>query len=90
MTRMSREFSLVLLGASMLTAGYFLTPEDDLEKKAEQEVTRQVAGGHHRGGLVHTWVYVGSGRRGVSAAPARAAVARGGFGGMGSSMSAAS
>ncbi len=28
MARMSREFTLVLLGASLLTAGYFLWPED--------------------------------------------------------------
>ena len=27
MTRMSREFSLVLLGAGLLTAGYFMWPE---------------------------------------------------------------
>ena len=34
MTRMSREFSLVLLGAGLLTAGYFAWPEQDFERRA--------------------------------------------------------
>lgn len=33
MARMSKEFPLVLLGAGVLTAGYFLYPEPDLEAK---------------------------------------------------------
>ena len=37
MTRMSREFSLVLLGAGLLTAGYFMWPEKDFEKRAEEQ-----------------------------------------------------
>jgi hypothetical protein len=35
MARMSREFTLVLLGAGLLTAGYFLWPEDKPAEKAE-------------------------------------------------------
>ncbi len=38
MARMSREFSLVLLGAGLLTAGYFL-PETDPAQRAADEVT---------------------------------------------------
>ena len=34
MSRMSREFSLVLVGAGILTAGYFMWPEQDFEKRA--------------------------------------------------------
>jgi hypothetical protein len=38
MARMSREFSLVLLGAGLLTAGYFL-PEPDPVQLAADEAT---------------------------------------------------
>jgi hypothetical protein len=38
MARMSREFSLVLLGAGLLTAGFFL-PESDPAQKAADEAT---------------------------------------------------
>jgi hypothetical protein len=43
MRRMSREFSLVVLGSGMLTAGYFAYPEADLQAKAEQQAVQRVA-----------------------------------------------
>jgi hypothetical protein len=46
MTHMSREFSLVLLGAGLLTAGYFLWPEEDFEQRAEEQASNRV-GGHY-------------------------------------------
>lgn len=95
MTRMSREFSLVLLGTGILSAGYFSAPshEEELEQKAEAHAARQT--GHtttsHR---VHTpliWLhtpgYAGS-YSGRSAA--HPTVSRGGFGGAGRAVGASS
>jgi hypothetical protein len=77
MARMSREFTLVLLGAGLLTAGYFLWPEEDPVKKAEQEAAR----GGRQGGRTYTRVtiipiitHTGPG------SSARPSVVRGGFG----------
>jgi hypothetical protein len=92
MSRMGREFSLVLLGAGVLTAGYFLapSPDADLEQKADQQAAARVGGGsttgrhyYHPIVWVHSPVYAGapSGRPATAAAP----VARGGFGGIGRS-----
>lgn len=93
MSRMSREFSLVLLGAGILTAGYFLapSPDEELEKKADDQAAQRVhannAGGQrtYHGGHVLLWVhspgYVGGAAGGR--APAMTAVSRGGFGGIG-------
>ena len=82
MTRMTREFSLVLLGASALTAAYFLWPEQDFEKRSEEQARQRVGG---RTG-VHApliWVHTSS-YRGVGGRPAAVAgVSRGGFGSMG-------
>ncbi|MGL6095781.1 MAG: hypothetical protein ACRC7O_08315 [Fimbriiglobus sp.] len=49
MTRMSREFSLVLLGAGVLTAGYFAAPSraEDLEKKADDQAAARVGHDTH-------------------------------------------
>jgi len=88
MTRMSREFSLVLLGAGILTAGYFAapSPEEELEKKADEQAARRVGHEHntyhrHHGGVflfLHSPGYAG----GNSARPAsHPSVTRGGFGG---------
>ena len=86
MARMSREFSLVLLGAGVLTAGYFAFRDDnELFAKEEEQAKQQAAGtrhGHYHGGLIflHGGGYTG----GRSASPAMASgVARGGFGGIG-------
>jgi len=92
MARMSREFSLVLLGATALTAGYFLWPEDDLEAKAEKQAEAQVGGnghannGTHRSGHMFLWIPMGgfySGGASAGRSPAMASVSRGGFGGFG-------
>lgn len=89
MARMSREFSLVLLGAGILTAGYFLWPEDDLQARAEQQAVQQVAGqgGHRYHG--HPIVFLHGGRVG-GPSPAKASLPRGGFGSIGKSVSGVS
>lgn len=89
MARMSREFSLVLLGATALTAGYLLWPDDDLQAKADKQAEAQVGGnannGTHRSGhmflFIHTGGFYGGSAAGRS--PAMASVSRGGFGGFG-------
>ena len=72
MNRMSREFGLVLLGAGILTAGYFTapSPEEEMEKKADEQAAERT--GHdqnrpyHRHGVmpfflfVHSPAYAGS------------------------------
>ena len=86
MARMSKEFTLVLVGAGILTAGYFLWPEDDLNAKAEKAAEEQVAGnnnGHartHHGGMMFLWL---GGGGGGSRPAAMANVSRGGFGSFG-------
>lgn len=87
MARMGREFSLVLLGSGMLTAGSFLWPEEDLAARAAQMGAQQVAGNaarHHPMIFVHTY------RAGGPTSPARANISRGGFGGIGHTISGAS
>jgi hypothetical protein len=96
MTRMSREFSLVLLGAGILTAGYFAAPshEEELEKKAEEQAARQI--GHNdtsrvRGMGLPLLLFLHSpGFAGTTSAksPAMPHTNRGGFGGIGRSMGA--
>jgi hypothetical protein len=95
MSRMSREFSLVLLGAGILSAGYFLapSPDEELEKKADEQAAQRVHAnngqGHtHRSHVplllwVHSPMYTGGATGGRS--PAMSTVSRGGFGGLGSS-----
>ncbi len=83
MARMSREFTLVLLGASLLTAGYFLWPEDDPAKKAE--AANADAGDNNNRRTTYRSRYTvipiiySNGSR-TSPAMARPGVARGGFG----------
>jgi hypothetical protein len=94
MARMTREFSLVLVGSGILTAGYFLYPEDDLEAKQKQQVQQQMAGNNqnngnrrYHGGFI--WIHTGAwGPAGSAATGARPAamggnVSRGGFGSIG-------
>lgn len=93
MARMSREFSLVLLGSGILTAGYFLYPEENLEAKQNEEVQKQVAGNHHHRTHYHhggfLWIHTGGFSRGSSAVSGGRPVAmggnvsRGGFGSIG-------
>ncbi len=47
MTRMTREFSFVLLGSGVLTTGYFLAPSPDaaIEQNANELAAEQVGAG---------------------------------------------
>ena len=83
MTRMTREFSLVLLGAGMLTAAYMLWPEQDQEAKANEQAQQRVAG---TSGRMHGFIWIHSSGLGTSTSRAgaytnSAGVSRGGFGG---------
>jgi hypothetical protein len=83
---MSREFTLVLLGAGLLTAGYFAWPEQDFEKRADEQAQKRVGGngaraGHSHVGLIYIGHYGNSTAPGRS--PAMANVSRGGFGSVG-------
>ena len=71
MTRMSKEFSLVLLGSGILTAGYFTVPsaEEEMEKKAEDQAAERTGHSTHsryRSGMggvflwIHSPAYAGS------------------------------
>jgi hypothetical protein len=94
---MSREFTLVLLGAGVLTAGSFLWPGDDVESVANEHAGRQVASANATGtsgsrgyrAPVFIWLHTSSSRIGATSG-ARPPVARGGFGGIGRSVSGVS
>jgi hypothetical protein len=81
MARMSREFSLVLLGAGLLTAGYFLSTEPDPVQAAHDEA----AGGNNngRGGTRyrtgHVMIFYAGTTR-PFASSTRTSTMRGGFG----------
>lgn len=88
MTRMSREFSLVLLGAGLLTAGYFMWPERDFDKRADEQAQKRVGGnggGTRTGGGFIFIGHFGGGSSSVSGgrSPAMASVSKGGFGSIG-------
>jgi hypothetical protein len=91
MTRMTREFTLVLLGAGLLTTGYFAWPEQDFDKRAEEQARKRVGGNANGGGTTtrtSTFVYIGYHGTGGSTmtggrSPAMASVSRGGFGSIG-------
>lgn len=62
MTRMSKEFTLVLLGSGILTAGYFTQPsaEDEMEKKAEEQAAERTGhtnGSRYRTGGMFLWLH---------------------------------
>ncbi|MCI0456262.1 MAG: hypothetical protein L0Z62_04680 [Gemmataceae bacterium] len=90
MARMTREFSLVLLGAGVLTAGSFFWPREDLEAAAAEQANQQVASsnssGYRRTGGGFFFVYMG--RMGAMSGPSAAspmksgALRGGGFGGV--------
>ena len=94
MTRMSREFSLVLLGAGILSAGYFAapSPDEELEKKADEQAAARVGhshGSHRTHGMflfVHSPGYAGYAGNRSPAVPN--GTTRGGFGGMGKAVGA--
>jgi len=91
MARMSREFTLVLLGSSLLTAGYFLWPEEDPVRKAEAANADTAANNNdnrsgnrtvYRSRYMIIPIMYSSGRT-VSPAMPRTTVSRGGFGRVG-------
>ena len=81
MTRMTKEFSLVLLGSGLLTAGYFLAPEEDLEFHGQEAARNQVGGSRH-GTFFHP-IFIHTGRFGSTGSTATASISRGGFGNTG-------
>lgn len=94
MARMSRELSLVLVGSGILTAGYFLYPDEEkaLLEKQDEQARQQVAGNNNNNGhrsyrpgfiFIHTGYahgYSGSTSRPVAMG---GSVSRGGFGSIG-------
>lgn len=86
MTRMSRELSLVLVGAGLLTAGWYVWPEQNFEKEADAQAAKRV-GGRSRsgGGFIFIGHFGGSGASSVSGgrSPAMGSVSKGGFGSIG-------
>jgi hypothetical protein len=92
MTRMTREFSLVLVGAGILSAGYFVWPEKDFEKRSEEQARARVGGGNgrHTHGHMLFFIHTTSGARsapGGARSPAMAAVGSRGFGSTGARIS---
>ena len=86
MARMSREFSLVLLGAGILTAGYFAYRDDNNLFAKEEDQAKQQVNGSRRNGHYMPLIFIHGGgySSGRSSSPAMASgVARGGFGGIG-------
>lgn len=97
MSRMGREFRLVLLGSGILTAGYFLAPDpaEAIAAKADEQAADRVHGNsthrsHYHGGFypllfAHSLGYSGN----ASGRPmsTTAGVTRSGFGGIGRSAS---
>jgi hypothetical protein len=79
MARMTREFSLVLLGAGLLTAGYFLWPEEDPIQLANEQGAAG-GGGGRRGATTRHVVFVHAGGIGRGSTVASTATLRGGFG----------
>jgi hypothetical protein len=91
MARMSREFNLVLLGAGLLTAGYFLWPEQEPLKLDKEEAGGGAAGGSRRTGRVHHIIIFHSTTTAARNNPSRSFVSspttRGGFGSSGARFS---
>ena len=91
MTRMTREFSLVLLGAGMLTTGYFLWPEQDFEKRSEEQARTRVGTRSHGGFLFIG--HLGGPRSSVArsgGAGMMGSVSKGGLGSIGSRVASGS
>lgn len=86
MTRMTKEFSLVLLGTGLLTAGYFLWPEDDMERHAQEKAKKQIAGNHRTHHGMHM-IFIPTPRYGAGNVATKSVVSRGGFGSTGHSAS---
>ena len=94
MTRMSREFSLVLLGAGLLTAGFFAWPEKDIEKRAEEQAQNRVGGNpnttRRTGSHILFIGHFGGGPSSISGGSrsmAMGSISKGGFGSIGGRVS---
>jgi hypothetical protein len=93
MSRMGREFTLVLLGSTILTAGYFLSPdsEEALQAKADEQAADRVTNsqGRSRGyyGSTLIWVHSGgySGTTNGRPIGSTTGITRGGMGSIGRS-----
>ena len=94
MSRMGKEFGLVLLGSGILSAGYFTapSPEEEMEKKSVEQAAQRTGhnnSSHYHGGgfflFVHSPAYAGSntGRPSAYSPTARS----GGFGTVGRAFS---
>ncbi len=83
MTRMSREFSLVLLGSGVMTAGHFLFPEPDVEAAQNEQLEAQASNHSHHSSFIwiHSGYGYGSSRTSLSAATG--SIRTGGFGSFG-------
>jgi hypothetical protein len=90
MARMSREFSLVLLGSGLLTAGYFLWPDDDPAKKAEEQLAKGNAPAGHHTRYYGSHVYILPGSYRGSSPVTSGVTSRGGFGTIGRAFSGGS
>jgi hypothetical protein len=87
---MTRELSVVLLGAGMLSAGYFMYPEQDFEKRSEEQARKRVGGRSTGGGHILFIGHFGGGSGSISGggrSPAMGTVAKGGFGSIGGRVS---
>jgi len=91
MTKMSREFSLVLLGAGVLTAGYFAAESIDakLEAKANEQASTRTGHGFYPGLFlfIHSPGYAGRAGTGGRPAAYSPSTRSGGFGAAGRSFS---
>ena len=85
MARMTRELNFVLLGTGLLTAGYFLWPEEDPIEIANKQAAQGGGGNASRPAHIHHVVFIGYGGR--PAARATSLTARGGFGRAGGGIS---
>ncbi len=92
MTRMSRELSLVLLGAGVLTATYFVWPNKEFNEEADKQAEKRVGGRPRSGGMFIFIGHIGGGgssmRGGGGGGPAMgSSVSKGGFGSVGGRVS---
>ncbi len=85
MARMSREFSLVLLGSGILSAGYFLFQDnEELAAKEDEQVRQQVGSSNGRHSHVPLMFFYHGGYSSARSSPALGgSVASRGFGGIG-------
>jgi hypothetical protein len=84
-TRKSRELGLVLVGAGILTAGYFIYSDNKELMAKEEEQTKHQVGGRHGYHSTLIFIHGGGYSGGRSSSPAMASnTSRGGFGRIGS------